>query len=169
MPILEEKARLHAQAKNLELPMTLQLFSDATSSQNKNTTMMAYLLSYAQRSQVFNKIKHVFPIRGHSLMPPDRIFDRVEQEYQKKQQILSPREYHEILQNFGTLKILGTDWRILNFKKCADNITKKKLPFLMREQRIFNYEKGSENVSVQNTYTGNGNQYAIQKKTNVEQ
>lgn len=34
----------------------------------------------------------------------------------------------------------------------------------MREQRIFNYEKGSENVSVQNTYTGNGNQYAIQKK-----
>lgn len=83
----------------------------------------------------------------------------------KKQQILSPREYHEILQNFGTLKILGTDWGILNFKKCADNITKKKFPFLMRELRIFNYEKGSENVSVQNTYTGNGNQYAIQKKT----
>lgn len=43
LPILKEKARLHAQAKNVELPMTLQLFSDATSSQNKNTTMMAYL------------------------------------------------------------------------------------------------------------------------------
>lgn len=64
---IQEEARLQAQVKNVELPMTLQLFSDATSIQNKNTTMMAYLLSYAQRSQVFNKIKHVFPIT-HSFM-----------------------------------------------------------------------------------------------------
>lgn len=64
---IQEEARLQAQVKNVELPMTLQLFSDATSIQNKNTTMMAYLLSYAQRSKVFNKIKHVFPIT-HSFM-----------------------------------------------------------------------------------------------------
>lgn len=37
-------------------PTTLMLFSDAASSQNKNSTIIGLLLSYVQKSLIFNKI-----------------------------------------------------------------------------------------------------------------
>lgn len=161
---LEEKIKNRAESENVALPTKLRLFSDATSSQNKNSTMMGFLLHYVQRNTTICKeITHYFPIRGHSFMPPDRIFGRIEKMYRKKKEILSPHDYHTILNEHGTLKVLGQDWQVLNFKKCADIIIRKKLPFSMREQRVFVYKKGSSKVWVRNTYDGDENKHQIQK------
>lgn len=147
----------------LPLKQKLRLFSDATSSQNKNSIVMAFLLNFINKSSVFHTIEHYFPIRGHSFLPPDRVFGRIEQVYRSKQQILEPQEYHSVLSNHATLKILGTDWRVLNFKKCAEKALKTKLPFLMREQRVFVYNKGSHYVSAKNTYKGDISEYSVVK------
>lgn len=50
-------------------------------------------------------------------MPPDRLFGMVEKVYKTKQQILTLQEYYNILEQFGTVKILGKDWNVVNYKK----------------------------------------------------
>lgn len=154
-----------SQSLNNEEPelKTLRLFSDSASSQNKNTTIMGLLLNFAQQSKVFKKVEHVFPIRGHSFMPPDRVFGRIEKIYRKQDKIISPKQYHDILKEHGTLKVLSKDWRVLNFKKCSDKIFKTKLPFLMREQRVFCFEKGKRSIKVKNTYTGDWQEHEVIK------
>jgi len=68
-----------------QYPETLNLFSDSCSVQNKNKYMITTLLYYINyKSSVFNTIYHIFPVRGHSYMPLDRIFGRIEQRLRKK-------------------------------------------------------------------------------------
>jgi len=74
--------------------LTLCLFSDACSSQNKNTVMLCLLGRFLQRSKVFCNILHFFPVRGHSYMPPDRVFGRIEKTFRKAESIVSPAEYY---------------------------------------------------------------------------
>lgn len=155
----------HSHNNDNPQPRTLRLFSDAAFSQNKNSTIIGLLLSYVQKSSVFNKIEHFFPIRGHSFMPPDRVFGRIEQVFKKQEKIISPKQYHSILEKHGTLKILMQDWRVLNYKKCSETIFKTKFPFLMREQRVFCYEKGKRVIQVKNTYTGDFQEHAIIKNS----
>ena len=71
--------------------------------------MMTILMAFLEGSRKFNKIVHFYPVRGHSYMPPDRIFGRIEKTYRKKEEILSPNEYYEILKEHGTLKVLNKD------------------------------------------------------------
>lgn len=96
---------------------TLHLFSDSCASQNKNTILLACLMKFLEESSNFIKIRHFFPIRGHSFMPADRVFGRVEREYRKKEEIISPEEYRTILRNTGTVLSGGKDFFFLIFKK----------------------------------------------------
>jgi len=73
-------------------PKTLRLFSDACSSQNKNSVMIGVLAMFLNTCHSFNKIQHFFPVRGHSYMPPDRVFGVIEKKMRKKESIVSPRE-----------------------------------------------------------------------------
>ena len=47
-------------------------------------------------SVIFKAVKHFFPIRGHSFLPPDRFFGRIEKVVRKKETTLSPLEYYRI-------------------------------------------------------------------------
>lgn len=108
-------------------PSKLRLFSDACSGQNKNRTLVGSLLHYVNqtnKSPFFSTIEHFFPIRGHSYMPPDWVFGRMEQEFRKKEVIESPREYLEIYKKYGVGKMLGEEWNVLNYKLCATNSLK---------------------------------------------
>lgn len=136
--------------------LILELFSDSCSSQNKNSTMMTVLIYFLEKSRVFKEIKHFFPIRGHSFMPPDRVFGRVEKEYRKREEILVPREYHEILKNHGTVNVWGQDWNTFDYKSVSQSIVKKKLPFKISEARVLTYQKrkGTVICKVRTTYTG---------------
>lgn len=58
----------------------------------------------------------MFPIRGHSFLPVDRVFGRIEQQVRKKDTILMPEEYYEILCNHGNVHIYGLHWKAYDFK-----------------------------------------------------
>ena len=46
-------------------------------------------------------ISYTFPVRGHSFLPADRIFGRVEREIKTVDTISLPEEYHDILRKHG--------------------------------------------------------------------
>lgn len=60
--------------KNMSSEVTeLYLYSDNCAGQNKNHTLLRFLLSLTDTKQ-FNKIVYRLPIRGHSFLPNDRDF-----------------------------------------------------------------------------------------------
>lgn len=42
------------------------------------------------------EIEVIFPIRGHSYLPPDRVFGRIEKEQRRLPIIKTPAQYQEI-------------------------------------------------------------------------
>ncbi|XP_065650886.1 uncharacterized protein LOC136079093 [Hydra vulgaris] len=94
----------------------LRLFSDSCYGQNKNINMVSMLLSL--RKQHFRNllITHTFPERGHSYLPADRVFGRVQQDIKKHEQILEPDIYRDILSRHGRVFVFGQDWSALDFK-----------------------------------------------------
>ena len=96
---------------------SLRLFSESCYVKNKNINVLAIL--FALRSQLYPQldIQYFFPIRGHSFLPADRVFGRVEQDIRKQPTILLPEEYVSILRKHGNVHQYGKDWQCYNLKK----------------------------------------------------
>ncbi|XP_022166413.1 uncharacterized protein LOC111030967 [Myzus persicae] len=74
LDILEERFKTE-----LRPPTRLNLYSDSCSGKNKNKFIMGLLLYYMNcKETIFDKIKHIFPVRGHSYMAADQVFGRIE-------------------------------------------------------------------------------------------
>lgn len=110
-----------------EQPTILNLFSDSCSAQNKNQFVIALLLYYINcRETIFKQINHIFPVRGHSYMPPDQVFGRIEKCLRKKEIITSPTQYYNIFENFAQVHVVNKDFCFYDFKKAAKNIIQLK-------------------------------------------
>ncbi|GBN46865.1 hypothetical protein AVEN_2928-2-1, partial [Araneus ventricosus] len=83
--------------------------------------------------------------RGHSFLPADGIFGRVEKILRKNVTITSKEQYYELYEKVGVVKILGTDWKLFNTKSL--NVYCKNLPFISELKRIV-LEKSRESVKV---------------------
>lgn len=64
-----------------------------------------------------NEIQLVFPVSGHSFIPPDRVFALIEKKVKNRQTIISPSEYFSIFEEHGNVQKLGSfdcpvkDWK----------------------------------------------------------
>lgn len=104
----------------------LALFSDGCPGQNKNSTMIAMLLTYVNsKFNAFREVTYTFPIRGHSYIPPDRVFANIEKKIRCKGIIASPEDYYEMIRQFGRLLILGRDWHVYDYRDLAESILQK--------------------------------------------
>lgn len=115
---------------NLEIPENIEcirLFADGCGRQNKNTilmTMCSYWLTMKSPSNI-KKMEIIFPVVGHSFIPPDRVFARIEKAVKSKESIVSPAEYIEIFKQFGTVIDLGAeDCPVMDFKGEASKYCK---------------------------------------------
>nr|XP_024218186.1 uncharacterized protein LOC112211192 [Halyomorpha halys] len=107
--LTEEKTRVRA-------------FCDGCGGQNKNSTfigMMAYwLLKIAP--ETVKKVEIVFPMVGHSFLPPDRVFGRIEKEIKAKNVVVEPSQYVNIFKNQGTpISLAG---KVANWKSALSKI-----------------------------------------------
>jgi len=85
-------------------PTIVNLFSDSCSAQNKNQYVIIALLHFVNfKAKIIKEIKHYFPIRGHSYMPPDQIFGRIEKNLRQMENIISPEEYYNIFKKYTTI------------------------------------------------------------------
>lgn len=51
----------------------------------------------------------VYPVRGHSFLPADRVFGRIEKDLRKMTVITTKEHYQEILSKHGRVHFLGKD------------------------------------------------------------
>lgn len=74
----------------------LYAVSDNCGGQNKNWTIVALWLHLLAQKR-FSKIIHVFPEVGHTMLPSDRDFARVEKAARKQTAVYSPKQWENIL------------------------------------------------------------------------
>lgn len=135
-------------------PTIVNLFSDSCSGQNKNQFVMIALLHFINyKAKMIKEINHYFPIRGHSYMPPDQVFGRIEKQIRQRETIVSPVEYYGIFKQYTTVKIYGNDFTVLDYKSVTKQIVKK-IDFKSTQQKIYSYIKGKTSVGVSQTYEG---------------
>ncbi|XP_072017397.1 uncharacterized protein [Amphiura filiformis] len=141
---------------------TIRLFSDSCSGQNKNYTVLSTLNMLASKHKV--SFQHVFPVRGHSYMPADRAFGRVEQILRAKETILLPEEYYAAFEEVGHVIKYGTDWGVFDFKKVADANLKKPPTFKITETKIREVAPPPAPLTVKNFYNAGGCQHTLLKR-----
>ncbi|VEN57645.1 unnamed protein product [Callosobruchus maculatus] len=115
---------------------TLRLFSDGCGGQNKNSFVihMLMLWLYHFAPGTIKKIELIFPVRGHSYLPADRIFGRVEKILRRHAVIKTPEKYWELYHQVGEIRKLGSDWSLVNIKGAS--LSLKKLQGISSSKRI---------------------------------
>ena len=131
---------------------TLRLFSDSCFGQNKNMNVIAMLL--ALRKQCFPRlgVRYVFPVRGHSYLPADRVFGRIEQQLRSLDTVLLPSGYQEVLENHGTVHVYGEQWRAADYRAATTKHTKTQRSFRISDARVI--ELDGDKVGMKDTYNG---------------
>lgn len=157
--------RIRKRKRLLQRYRNLDLFCDSCPGQNKNHSMLAFLLRFVNsKENIFRRIRIIFPVRGHSYLPPDRVFGRVEKDIKKKEYITAPSEYYNIFQKHGTLKILGKDWQVKDYKNLSKQVLRTNTNVPMRNSKIWEFHKNDARVKVCTTYFGAHENYVILKK-----
>lgn len=128
------------------------LFADGCGGQNKNSTvigMLAFWLGHKAPTSI-TTVELVFPVVGHSFIPPDRVFGLIERDIKRKSVIVDRTEYEEIIQNYSKLLKLGNDWQIFDWKTEMSQSIKKPAQwhFKFNESKRFILTKENRNVLV---------------------
>ena len=76
---------------------TVHIFCDNCFSQNKNKYIIAYLSAVVDCPGPINEIHVHYPIPGHSRMPCDRDFGRIEKNKQSKDKVSKPSEWVDVI------------------------------------------------------------------------
>ncbi len=136
----------------------IRLFSDCCPGQNKNTAMLFFLMRLMQDRQIqrfIPVIEYFFPIKGHSYLPPDRIFAKIEKRLRKMPVIKTPAEYQQVLEEHGNVLVLGDDWNVYNMKELAGSalMSKSIKKLAISKNRVWTFtRKAYGQVSVRNQY-----------------
>lgn len=124
---------------------TMRFFADGCGGQNKNVQVFCmaswWLANKAPKS--VHTVQLVYPVTGHSYLPPDRVFGRIEKSIRKEEEILSPADYEEIAKKHETVLQMGRDWQVRDWKTFTTERFKSaaSLPFKITETKIFEIKK----------------------------
>ena len=141
---------------------TLRLFSDSCYGQNKNINVISMLMALRKQKYRNLRIEYTFPIRGHSFLPADRAFGRIEQEIRKHDTILLPSDYYEILKRHGHLHVYNEEWNCYDFKAAVDKLCVSTRLFKISEARVL--EINSEQLGFKSTYCSEYSYHTILKR-----
>lgn len=108
----------------------LHLFCDGCPGQNRNNTMIRYLLALVMTNK-FQKITIYFPQRGHSFNDCDRDFGTVKRKIRRLDRIFSVEDYEDLIVSSSTNKKFDvrhiTHVDVTGFKKWWPDFFKKKV------------------------------------------
>ena len=127
----------------------LRIFSDSCYGQNKNMNIVSMFMGL-RRSFRNLQVEYMFPIRGHSFLPADRVFGLIEQSIRKFDTILLPEQYHAILGKHGNVHVYSEDWVASDFKSATQAFVQTQRPFEISEARML--EMSTVKVGFTTTY-----------------
>ncbi|KAG8292165.1 hypothetical protein J6590_045834 [Homalodisca vitripennis] len=92
------------------------------------------------------EIQLIFPITGHSFLPPDRVFGVVAKELRTREEIINPQDIINILSAHATVK-LGVDCEVEDFRSVALNCLKdiKQWNFQISKCKRIHFTKAGNN------------------------
>lgn len=94
--------------------------ADGCAGQNKNTTVVGMCKKWlSEAPQHIKKVEIIFPVVGHSFLPADRVFGRIEKEFRKRDTILEPSGYSKIIQEYSSLIVVGEDCTVKDWKEAV--------------------------------------------------
>ncbi|CAH1969755.1 unnamed protein product [Acanthoscelides obtectus] len=132
---------------------TVRLFADGCGGQNKNTNMMAMLAYWLleESPKHITQIELIFPIVGHSFIPPDRIFGLIEKDIKKMPVIVEISDYDDLIRKHSTIRKIGIDWDVFDWRTQAKRVIK--LPsswhFEFNKAKWFIFYRKDKNVLVE--------------------
>lgn len=104
---------------------TVRLMADGCAAgQNKNTTVVGMCLKWLSAPQHIKNVEIIFPVVGHSFLPADRVFGRIEKEFRKRDTILEPNGYSNIIREYSSLISVGEECPVKDWKEAVKNIIK---------------------------------------------
>ncbi|CAH2101311.1 unnamed protein product [Euphydryas editha] len=113
----------------------VRLMADGCTGQNKNSMLIAMLSCWLTKDAPaqIHLVEVVFPVVGHSFLPPDRVFARIEKELRKLENIIKPKEYFDVVEKHSTAINVATTVQVCNWKTVVKDIfmitTKWHVPF----------------------------------------
>ena len=140
----------------------LRLFSDSWYGQNKHISVLAMLFMLKKDILAQNNIQFFFPVRGHSFLPADRVFGRIEQEIRKVDPIMTPNEYISILKKHGHVHEYNKDYTCFDFKGETDKHCKKARPFKLSEAKVRGIN--SDQLGLKTKYDGQFQVHSVLKR-----
>ena len=125
---------------------TVRLVSDGCGGQNKNNIVVGMAVPWlAEAPTNIDSIELLFPVRGHSFLPCDRLFGRIEKELKTNNTILEPKRFHEIFSHHcDKVFHIRTDWFCDDWKTATSAIYKP----------VKNIQEGKRIIATR-TYSGN--------------
>ncbi|KAJ8865771.1 hypothetical protein PR048_033293 [Dryococelus australis] len=93
----------------------------------KNITVVEMLVKwfYSECSNNdITRVQLIFPVVSRFFIPPDRVFGRIEKIFKKRETIISPQEYHTILEEYGTVKTVDEEVPVCDWKSAVGGVIK---------------------------------------------
>lgn len=105
---------------------TVRLIADGCAGQNKNSIVLAMCCTWFINNAPENiqAVELVFPVVGHSFIPPDRVFAQTEKEARKREVLVEPDDYIKIIEKRSTVVRMGSDCPIFDWKKAMSSVIK---------------------------------------------
>ncbi len=145
----------------------IRFFCDSCPGQNKNSPMLVFLMQMMAKKEVkryVREIEVIFPIRGHSYLPPDRVFGRIEKEQRKLSVVTTPAEYQTIDERYGTVYTYDDDWRVYDWKTLSGTMLRNFKDVQISNNRVWRFSrKFLGEVEVQNAYSFGARRCSILK------
>jgi len=118
-----ESSKLFTEDNNID---TVRLVSDGCGGQNKNNIVVGMVVNWlANAPAKIKSVELLFPVRGHSFLPCDRLFGRIEKDLKKCNQILDPKEFHTVFsQHCERIFVFGDEWFCNDWKTATSSVYK---------------------------------------------
>lgn len=143
----------------------LHVFSDGCPGQNRNHTVVRFLLCLAA-SKRFRKIYQYFPVRGHSFLPCDRAFGNVKRVIRRHDRIYLPAEYEHMIESSRKLNpftvstitykdvIDFKNWWPAYYKKTCKSVGPEKQAFAVSSYNQLIYDSSTPGYVSVSPYIG---------------
>ncbi|CAG4986066.1 unnamed protein product [Colias eurytheme] len=123
--------------------------ADGCAGQNKNTGMLS-MLGHVKRVEI------IFLVVGHSFLPADRVFAKIEKQIKRKEIIASPSEYTDVLKDHCKVTNLTNipvyDWKE-SYEKIVKPTTSWHFPFQKTKRLLLTRNKKLDNIILQGEMT----------------
>lgn len=116
----------------------VRLVAGGCAARNKNSIIVTALLKWFDELAPNNivDIELIFPITGHAFIPPDSVFTRIDREVRKKETIVNPDEYLEIIGEFATVRKVGVDVPVFDIEAAMDEVMKPSSEWLFSVSQV---------------------------------